>query len=129
MTVLELMWFLWRPRIRKSPAQVAPNRGRALVAPHTFILTGAPTPFQPRRRYLARVLEAALDRLPVDIAQERVDVGRRVRAEVDVIGVLVHVEREQGDAARDRLAVIGSVLIDEPAVPRHPRQQHPPRTA
>ena len=53
---------------------------------------------------LRRVLVAALDRRPVDVAQERVDVGRRVGAEVDVVGVLVHVEREDRHAARDRLA-------------------------
>src|SRR5215470_9403229 len=54
-------------------------------------------------RHLARVLVAQLERRPVHVAQERIHVRLGVRAEVDVVRVLVHVEREDRHAARDRL--------------------------
>ena len=36
------------------------------------------------------------DALPVDVLHEGVDVGARLGAEVEVVGVLVHVERQDG---------------------------------
>jgi hypothetical protein len=41
--------------------------------------------------------------------------GLGVGAEVDVEGVLVHVEREDRDAARDRLRMVGGELVHQPA--------------
>src|SRR5215510_11863067 len=61
---------------------------------------------RPRRGDLARVLVPALDRLPVDVFYERIDVCPRVRAKVKVVRVLVHIEREDGNAARDARRVL-----------------------
>src|SRR6267143_7144517 len=72
-----------------------------------------------RRLNFQRVLVALLDCRPIDVAHERVDIRPRVGAEVDVVSVLVHVEREDRDAAGHRLAMIGRVLVDEPAIARH----------
>jgi hypothetical protein len=80
-------------------------------------------------RRVHRVLVALVDDLPVDIAQERLEVGLGVRAEVHVIGVLVHVEREDRHATGDRLRMLRCVLVDEPSVARHPGHEHPAGTA
>src|SRR4029450_10518723 len=76
-----------------------------------------------------RVLVALLRRWPIDVALERIDVGRGVCAEVDVVGVLVHVERQDGDAPCRRLAVIARVLVDEATISRPIPQTEPTRTA
>ena len=67
--------------------------------------------------------------VPADRLHECFDIGRRLGAEIDVIGVLVHVERENRRAAGQRMAVVGCPLIDKLAVARRPRQQHPARAA
>src|SRR5262245_32406929 len=84
---------------------------------------------RPRRGDLARVLVPALDRLPVDVLYERVDVCPRVRAKFDVVRVLVHIEREDGNAARDGRRVLGRILVDQPSVARDVDEQHPPGAA
>lgn len=52
------------------------------------------------------ILVAAFRSLPVDVLYERIDVSPRVRAKVDVVRVLVHIEREDGNAARDAQRVL-----------------------
>jgi hypothetical protein len=59
---------------------------------------------------LGRVLIARLGRHPVDVALEGVDVRRRVCPEVDVVGMLVHIERQDRNAARRGLAMIARIL-------------------
>ncbi len=44
-----------------------------------------------------------------------------------MVGVLVHVEREDRHTARDRLRVLGGVLVDEAAVARDISEQDPAR--
>jgi hypothetical protein len=39
--------------------------------------------------------------------------------------MLIHVECEYRDTARNRLAVLAGILIDEPSIPWHPGQQYP----
>src|SRR6476620_10212290 len=56
---------------------------------------------RPRRLDFGGIIKAVLCRLPVDVFYERIDVSPRVRAKVDVVRVLVHVEREDGNAAHD----------------------------
>jgi hypothetical protein len=84
---------------------------------------------RPRRRDLERVLVAVLHRLPVDVAHEGVDIGPMVGAEIDVIRVLVRVEREDRNPACDRLGVLRGELVDEPAVARDVDQHDPARSA
>src|SRR6187455_602279 len=62
---------------------------------------------------------------PTDRLHECFDVASGLGAEVDMIGVLVHVEREYRRCARKRVAMVGSPLIDQLAIARRPRQQHP----
>ena len=81
----------------------------------------------PRRLDLGRILIASLYRLPIDVAHERIDVRLGIRAEVDVVGMLVHIEREDRDAARHGLGMFRRELVDEPAIARQINQQDPAR--
>jgi hypothetical protein len=71
----------------------------------------------------------ALGVLPVDRFHKSVDVGCGLGAEIDVIGVLVHIERQDRRAAGQRVAMICGPLIDELAIMGGPGQQHPARAA
>src|SRR6266511_6371858 len=67
----------------------------------------------------------ALHRRPVDRRHERADVVTGFGAVIYVIGMLVHIEREDRRSAGQRVAMIRRPLIDELAVSRRPGQQHP----
>jgi hypothetical protein len=73
--------------------------------------------------------EQSIDILPAHGVHESLDIGAGLGAEIDVIGVLVHVERQNGRAAGERVAVIGGPLIDELAVAWRPSEQNPAGTA
>ena len=62
-------------------------------------------------------------------AHESVDIRSGRSAMVEVIGVLVHVERLDRYAPRQCVGVIGRPLIDEGALTRLEAEQHPTRTA
>src|SRR4030095_7543192 len=64
-------------------------------------------------------------RVPVDIAHEGRNISGRVCAEVDVVGVLVHVEGEDRNATGNALPVIRGTLIYQSTVARHIRQKYP----
>src|SRR5689334_5058401 len=66
---------------------------------------------------------------PANGPHESVHVCCRFRAKVDVIGVLIHIEGENGCAAGKGMTVVRCPLIDELAIARQPRQQHPARAA
>src|SRR4029450_5090722 len=83
----------------------------------------------PRSHGPSRVLVARLRRHPIDVAVEGIDIGGRVRSEIDVVRMLVHVQRQDRNAARGGLAMIARALIDEPAGARHLDKHHPPRAA
>src|SRR5260221_1736754 len=70
-------------------------------------------------------VEAAPDVRPVDRVHERVHIGRRLSAVVHVIGMLVHIEREDRLAAGERVGVIRRPLVHEFAVAPRPGEQHP----
>src|SRR5262249_14720276 len=78
-----------------------------------------------RRLHPDSVLVTVLRGAPVDVAHERRHIGDRVSAEVEMIRMLVHVEREHRDRAGDGRAAVGDALIDEPARARQPAQQNP----
>src|SRR6516165_5682518 len=67
--------------------------------------------------------------LPASHLHEAIDVARSFGAKVHVIGMLVHVERQDRRAASQCVAMIGRPLIDQLAIAWRPRQQHPSRTA
>src|SRR5437870_1845869 len=78
-----------------------------------------------RRRHTRGIGVPRFDRLPVDIAHEGRNIGGRVRAEVDVVSVLVHVEGEDRNATGNALRVIRGTLIYQTTVARHIRQKYP----
>ena len=90
---------------------------------------GASARLVPRDLNLMKPGEHPLGIAPADGQHERVDIARGLGAVIQVIGVLVHIEREDRRAAGQRMAVVGCPLIDEPSVARRPRQQHPAGTA
>src|SRR6267142_1359071 len=74
-------------------------------------------------------LMQAPDVRPVDVFHERIDVFRGGRAVVDVVGVLVHIEREDRRASRHAVGVIRCPLVHEPPVAMGVREKHPARAA
>src|SRR5216683_1600982 len=66
--------------------------------------------------------------VPVDRFHERIDVATRLGAIVHVIGMLVHVERDNRPSARNRIGMVSSPLIDETFVAGRIHQQHPAGT-
>ena len=73
----------------------------------------------------ARVLVTHPDAAPMQIAHDRVDIGSGIGAEVEVIGVLVHVEGEDRSRACQHMGVVGGPLVDQPAGARRPGEDHP----
>src|SRR6185437_3043387 len=86
------------------------------------------SPSYARRSSSSKLFEHAVRAAPLDRIHERVDVSASLGAEVDVIGVLVHIERQNRNAACECVAVVGGPLIDQPPVVRRPRQQDPAGT-
>src|SRR5690349_15370054 len=62
----------------------------------------------------------ALHRGPVDGGHEGADIIAGLGAVVDVIGMLVHIEREDRRSAGERMAMVRGPLVDELAVARRP---------
>src|SRR5262245_35602636 len=62
---------------------------------------------------------------PTNRAHESIGVARRLGAEVHVIGMLVHIERQDRNATRQHMAVICRPLIGKLSIVRRPRQQYP----
>ncbi|MCY1537754.1 hypothetical protein D9M68_732630 [compost metagenome] len=75
------------------------------------------------------LLVARVHRGPVDVLHEGIDVRAGGGAVVQVVGVLVHVQRQEGRAARQRMGVISSPLVDQRALARLEGEQHPARAA
>src|SRR5207302_1225078 len=77
--------------------------------------TGSDKATNPQSKTLAKTLLICLrDALPVDVFHECIDVRGRVGAVVDMIRMLVHIEREDQDRASERMRVVGRPLIHEP---------------
>src|SRR6516164_9868626 len=66
---------------------------------------------------------------PANDLHKAIDIARRFGAEVHVIGVLVHVERQDRRAAGQCVTMVGRPLVDELAIAWRPRQEHPSRAA
>jgi hypothetical protein len=65
---------------------------------------------------MARAVGAST--VPGDVVHEGIDIGRGIAAEVDVIGVLVHVERQHRRAAGQAVGVVGRPDVAERTVAR-----------
>src|SRR5712691_9566364 len=68
------------------------------------------------------------DARPIDDRHEGIDIGGGSRAIIDVVGMLVHVEREDRLPAGQRRRVVHRPLTDKPAIARRPGHQHPARS-
>src|SRR3989344_7008936 len=66
---------------------------------------------------------------PIDILHESLDIGHRLGAVVNVVRMLVHVERENRRAASKVAGVIARPLVNEFPVTMRIREQHPAGTA
>ena len=86
-----------------------------------FILRGA----ERLAGSMHRELIAAVHLRPVDVLHEGFDVCPGGGAKVEVIGVLVHVERKQRDPAGQRMRMVRRPLVDERAVARLEREHDP----
>src|SRR5579863_6884143 len=75
----------------------------------------------------ARALKNLAGIFPMDRFHEGIHIGRGLRAIVHVIGMLVHIEREQRATAGNVGRVVGGPLIDEPLVARRIGEDHPAR--
>src|SRR5262249_60736126 len=80
----------------------------------------------PRPSNACRLSEQSLYVAPANDVHEGIDIACRLGAEVHVIGVLVHIERENRRATRQGMAMVRRPLVDKLAVARRPRQQNPP---
>jgi len=60
-----------------------------------------------RLGFCRSAFEAGGNAWPGDIGHESIDVSRGIAAEVDVIGMLVHVERQQRRAASKAVRMVG----------------------
>src|SRR5258708_332256 len=80
-------------------------------------------------RVVCELSKELIDSSPANDAHEGVDVTPGLSAEVDMVGMLVHIERQDWRAPSQRVTMVGRPLIDELAVARRPRQQHPSRAA
>src|SRR6266478_1933130 len=85
-------------------------------------------PYAPGRPRPDSIIGAS-HRWPVDCRHEDADVLGSLGSVVDVIGMLVHIEREDGRPASQCVAMVRGPLIDEFAIARRPRQQNPAGTS
>src|SRR5437764_6152976 len=107
---------------KKATAQIA-------ITGTTRISASCCDRLRPHPSSIVELLEDSVSVPPVDHVHENVDVTSRFGTEVDVIGVLVHVQRENRNAPGQSVAVICGPLIDELLVARRPGQQHPAGSA
>ena len=62
-------------------------------------------------------VDQAVDHAVVEVREERLDVSGAIGAEVDEVGVLVDVERDERRRVPDRIAVLGVTdVVEEPAL-------------
>ncbi len=65
----------------------------------------------------------------MNVLHEGVDIGARLGAEIEVIGVLVHVERQDRHAAGEAVGVVRRPLDRQPVLTLRPGEQGPARAA
>src|SRR5262245_22662273 len=73
------------------------------------------------------MIEQTIRIAPADRRHISVDVGAHFGTKVDVIRMLVHIEREDWRTASESVAVIRCPLVDEFAISGRPGKQHPTR--
>ena len=65
------------------------------------------------------------DPYPIQVCHHLIDVGGCLRAEIEMIGMLVHVEREDRGCPWQAVCVVCRPLVDEPAQALRPGEDHP----
>ena len=54
--------------------------------------------------------------IPVDVLHEGIDIGGGLGAVVHVIGMLVHIQGQNGARSGQRMRMVGRPLVDEPVM-------------
>ena len=57
---------------------------------------------------------ARADPFPIQVGHDLIDIGRSLRAKIEMIGMLVHVEREDRRTARQPVRMVCGPLVDQP---------------
>jgi len=65
------------------------------------------------------------DPFPVQIGHRLIDVARSLRAEIEVVGMLIHVECEDRGPSGEAVRVIRGPLVDQPAQALGPSEDRP----
>src|SRR6516165_10175545 len=81
--------------------------------------SSAPSPF------ISQLNVQAFRIVPANRLHKDIHVARSLGAEVHVIRVLVHIERQNRCPARQSVTMVGCPLINELVIARRPCQQHP----
>jgi CIC family chloride channel protein len=105
----------WRFHLRGQSIRSAAGVVTCSASPAIVISVVRPEHF-----ILSQLSVQKLRVMPTNDLHKGVDVARSLGAKIEVIGMLVHIEREDRCAARKRMAVIGCPLIDEFAIVRRP---------
>src|SRR3954471_23756123 len=82
-----------------------------------------------RPRTLLQRSEKRIDSAPPDGLHEGVDIAGCFGAKIDVVGMLVHVQSQNGGPDSQRMTMVGCPLVHELAVAGGPGEQHPTRAA
>src|SRR5499427_837221 len=62
---------------------------------------------------------------PIQVCHHLVDIGSCLRAKIEMIGMLVHVEREDRSSPWKAMRVVCRPLVDQPAQALRPSEDHP----
>src|SRR4030095_435977 len=118
---------LWAEAVA-VPSASAPTRARGMNARMAVSLSfRAHGPLRVLPPFAFKFTDQAARVAPTDCLHEGFDIAGRLGAEVDMVGVLIHIERQNWRRARQRVAMVRGPLVDQLLVARRPRQQHPPR--
>src|SRR5215471_276132 len=109
----------WTPPTVSTRLSATPTAHHTACRVWSFLGPLTPAPLV----YLGVI--ALHDMIPVDVLHERLDIRRRLRPIIDVIGVFVHVEGEDRHPTRQTARMIRRPLIDQLGIPRGVHQEDP----
>ena len=67
--------------------------------------------------------------LPIQICHHLINIGGCLRAKIEMLGMLVHIECENRSSARQAVRMVRRPLVNQPAQAIRPNQDHPASTA
>ncbi len=69
------------------------------------------------------------DALPIQVRHHLIDIGSRLRAKIEMIGMLVHVDGQDRGGALQAVCVVRCPVVNQPAQALGPGEDRPARTA